>query len=391
MNGGVIQGGTLTASGGAELLINFGTLDGVALNGPLGIPNGARLYVTTNGLTLNSTMTLASDNLGSILQFNGTATLGGTGQVVYGGLQPMNDSVYDPTGTLTIGPNITLHGSSGVLQGSSSGSVINQGTIYTDASNLTMNLQYVINQGQLITSNGSSLYLNPFANQGQLSALDGSTLSAWYLTNSGVVSIDNTSTLQFTGDYVQTGGITMLNGGQLIPMTGGSLLVNGGTLTGGGFLNMAVTNSGVIDAGPAVGALVFTSNLVLQSSSALDFRIGGYTPVSQFGRIVLNNSLNLAGSLNVTLLNGFVPAPGSCFTVVTSQGPITGGFNNISPGFRIRTTDGAGSFVYSQTPTSIVLYDFQIDPQPYRPGPKATSPARTVRSPWKSPTPTAWE
>ena len=363
LNGGTIQGGTITSAGGAELLINYGTLDGVTLNSPLTVPNGARLYVTTNGLTLNSTMTLAGDNLGSILQFNGTATLGGTGQIVYGGPVPINDLVSDPSGPLTIGPGITIHG--GVVQGSTFGPVINQGTIYTDASNLTMNLLYVVNQGQILASNGSSLYLNPFSNQGQLSALNGSTLYAYYLTNSGVVSIDNTSTLQFTGDYVQTGGSTALNGGQLIPMTGGSFLVNGGTLSGCAILSMVVTNSATIDAGPAASALVFASNLVLQSSSALDFKIGGYSPVSQHGYIVLNNGLNLDGSLVVTLINGFVPAPGSGFAIVTSSGPITGSFTNVTQGFRIQTTDGAGSFVYSQTPTAIMLVDFQTDPQPY--------------------------
>jgi hypothetical protein len=365
LNGGTIQGGTITTSGSAQLIVENGVFDGVTLNGPLTVTNGATLSVTTNGLTLNSTLILGGDNFGANLQFNGTATLGGTGEVVYGGLFPYNDRVYAPSGTLTIGPGITIHGAGGLLEGSPAGPVINQGTIYTDTSNQTMNLNYVINQGQLIASNGSGLYLNPFSNQGQLSALNGSTLSAYYLTNSGAVCIDNTSTLQFTGDYVQIGGSTVLNGGQLIPMTGGSMLVAGGNLDGGAFLAMDVTNFGTINPGPATSALVFANNLVLQSSSVLDFQVGGYTPVSQYGYVVLSNGVNLAGSFAVTLINGFVPAPGSILTVLTSGGPITGGFTNVVLGFRSQTTDGAGSFVYSQTPNAIVLYDFQTNPQPY--------------------------
>jgi hypothetical protein len=365
LNGGAIQGGTITASGGAQLLVNSGTLDGVTLNGPLNVTNGATLSVTSNGLTLNSTLTLNGDNFGANLLFNGTATLGGTGEVVYGGLFPINDRVFAPSGTLTIGPGITIQTAGGTVQGSPAGPVINQGTIYTDTSNQTLNLYYVVNQGQLIASNGSDLNLNPFSNQGQLLALNSSTLFAYYLTNSGVVSIDNTSTLQFTGDYVQTGGSTVLDGGQLIPITGGSILVDGGNLDGGAFLTMAVTNFGTINPGPAASAFVFANNLVLQSSSVIDFQVGGYTPVSQYGYIVLSNGVNLAGSFAVTLINGFVPAPGSSLTVLTSGALITGGFTNVVPGFRIPTTDGAGSFVFSQTPNTIALDDFQIDPQPY--------------------------
>jgi hypothetical protein len=78
---------------------------------------------------------------------------------------------------------------------------------------------------------------------------------------------------------------------------------------------------------------------------------------------VLSNGVNLAGSLAVTLINGLVPTPGSSFTVLTSGAPITGGFINVTSGFRIQTTDGLGSFVYSQTPTSIVLDDFQPNSQ----------------------------
>jgi hypothetical protein len=365
LNGGTIQGGTITASGGAQLIVENGVFDGVTLNGPLLVTNGATLSVTTNGLTLNSTITLGGANFGANLQFNGVSTLGGTGIVVYGGIEPFNDRVYAPSGALTIGPGITIQAAGGSVQGSPNGMVINQGTINPGTSGQTLNLLYVINQGQLVASNGVILNLNPFSNQGQLAALNGSALIASSLTNSGAVGVDNTSTLQFSGDYVQTDGITVLDGGQLIPVTGGSMLINGGELNGGAFLNMVVTNSGTINPGPAASPLVFANNLVLQSSSAFDFQIGGSTPISQYGYVVLSNGVNLAGSFAVTLINGFVPTPGTTLTILTSSAPITGGFTNVVQGFRVQTTDGAGSFVYSQTDNAISLDDFQINPQPY--------------------------
>ncbi len=220
LNGGTIQGGTFTASGDAELLINSGILDGLTLNGPLTLPNGARLNVTTNGLTLNSTMTLAGDAFGSILQFNGTATLGGTGQVVYSALHPINDLVQVTSGTLTIGPGITFHGAGGALQGSASGPVINQGTIYTDASNLTMNLQYVVNEGQVLASNGSSLYLFSFTNadDGTVTVSGGTLTLDGSWSDSGVIS-GNLSFIELNGVFNTPGG-NFVNVGSTINING---------------------------------------------------------------------------------------------------------------------------------------------------------------------------
>ena len=57
LDGGTVLGGTITTAGGATLLVNNGTLDGVTLAGTLDVGNtvnGAELTVT-NGLVLNGT------------------------------------------------------------------------------------------------------------------------------------------------------------------------------------------------------------------------------------------------------------------------------------------------------------------------------------------------
>ena len=76
LSGGTIKGGTVTATGGAALLLPGGILDGVTLATAL-FQNTGRLDVK-HGLTLsNATLTAT----GSIY-FQGTQTLGGTGQVL---------------------------------------------------------------------------------------------------------------------------------------------------------------------------------------------------------------------------------------------------------------------------------------------------------------------
>jgi hypothetical protein len=350
LNGGTIRGGTVAATGGMQLILppsDSGTLDGVTLDTSVTISNEATLYVTANGVFLNNTtITLAASSYYTYLWFSGGGTLGGTGQVVMGGVEPQYDEVYGGSGAVTNGPSITIQGA-GSIQGDCANPLVNLGTISANLSNYTLAVSCLVNQGQLSALNGGLFF------------------SATVLTNSGAVTIGNGSTLQFHGNYVQTtGGSTVLEGGQLTPNNGGSVLIQGGSLGGGGFVNAIVTNFGSIVPGPAPSALVFSSNLVLNASSILDFQLGG-TAASQYGYAVLSNGLNLVGSLTVTLVNGFLPVSGSSFTVLTSGAPITGGFANITSGSRIQTLDGGGSFVYIQNANSIVLQNFQINDQAY--------------------------
>ena len=137
-----------------------------------------------------------------------------------------------------------------------------------------------------------------------------------------------------------------------------SSLIDDGSLEGGGFVNAIVTNFGSIVPAPAVALLVFSTNLVLTAGSTLNFQLGGSAP-TQYGTAVLSNGVNLAGNLAVSLVNSFVPATGSSFTVLTSVPTITGSFARYTSGSPIETIGGAGTFTYIQNANSIVLQNFQ--------------------------------
>ncbi len=135
--GGTLASGTLTDAGSAELVFTSsgGTLDGVTAASDLDLAsnNGAFAYVK-DGLTLsNSTVHLgnAAGSTYGYLYFEGTQTLGGTGTVLFGknGSNTINQN-YGGT-TLTIGPRVTVRGSSGTLGGAA---IVNQGTISADDS-----------------------------------------------------------------------------------------------------------------------------------------------------------------------------------------------------------------------------------------------------------------
>ena len=338
-----IDGGDATASS-----VNLGTFASISLDAlivsvgdNLTISNASTLAIRGGGAFVSGTVTLASDGSGAALQFYGTQTLDGTGQVLWAGSNPYDATVNAHSGTLTIGSGMTIRSN---VQGDHANYLVNQGTIIADASNQTTTITYFKNQGWLNVTNGAALV-----------AYD-------RVDNSGTVTIHNSSSLQFYGDYVQTIGATILDGGTLTPVSDsdGSVLIQGGSLGGGGIVDAVVTNSGSIIPGPAACALVFVRDVLLKSSSVLNFQLGGYAPIAQYGCAVLSNGVNLAGSLAVTLVNGFVPATGSSFTVLTSGPPITGGFVNAASGFRIQTADGGGSFVYIQNQNSIVLDYFLL-------------------------------
>ena len=134
--GGTILGGTVTATGGAELVATSsgGTLSGVTVNGPLDLTANGATATVTNGLTLNGTAMLgnAAGSTYGTLNFTGTQTLAGTGTVVFGKSASNNALIESTAGaTLTIGPLMTVRGSSGTLGGTS---IVNQGTISADDS-----------------------------------------------------------------------------------------------------------------------------------------------------------------------------------------------------------------------------------------------------------------
>ena len=116
LTGGTLKGGTLSQTGGAELVFTSsgGTLDEVTTGSDLDLASHLYAYATVkNGLTLDdATVYLgnASGTINGVLYFSGTQTLGGTGTVLFG--KSGSNQISDYSGTLTIGSGVTVRGSS---------------------------------------------------------------------------------------------------------------------------------------------------------------------------------------------------------------------------------------------------------------------------------------
>ena len=316
-DGGTILGGRLEFADGATLVPQTTvTLDGVTLGSDLTIPDGTNVHVR-NGLTLdNVTVTLQDGTVAFIpsrLRFLDSSTLGGTGDIFFGGTGDSNNLSGTTGFTFTIGPNITVHGTRGGSVGIL-GNLINQGTIAADTASRT------------ITISGSS-----FNNQGTASATNGGrfTLSST-VTNDGLLLAGTGSTIRLLGSgaITQNSGETRLAGGTVQATT---LSIQGGSLTGDGTVNGSVINASVVapgSGGDPTGTINISSSYQQTGTGSLQIDLAG-TASTDFDRLLITGNATLAGLLAVNVLNPFAPMLADVFTVLM-YASLTDGFDLFS-------------------------------------------------------------
>ena len=263
LDGGTLQNVTVNASGGAEVVVTGvgSTLDGVTLGANLDLTAAAAEASVINGLTLaNSTITIGdlAGHSASSLYFTNTETLGviagDTGTVQFGtSSNTANSPSYEP--------NIL-----GVYTGDT----------------LTV--------GAGITVQGN------FA--GDLGAASNFIDDAGTNINVGVIDADGAS----ANLAINTG--TLINQGTLEATNGGALTVN----------NLA-PNAGTIKSG--AGSLVsIVGNLIQTATGVIAVDLGGAL-ANQFGQLKVSGLAQLAGALDVSLVNGFTPTAGTAFKIIT--------------------------------------------------------------------------
>ena len=309
--GGQITGGTVVGVDGSHLNVTSNsTLDGVTLESDVWINNGL-ILTSRNGLTLNgSTVTVAPTGGNALLEFSGTQTLDGTGEVVFGGTGGHGFVRPRDNGELTIGSGITIRtqGSHNATVGVPTLGLVNQGRIVSET------------PGRSITVEGTS-----WSNEGILEAAGGTLnpVGSWsnsgtLAVSSGTVNLGGVFTITDLGDFDRTGGTVNLTG--TLTNTGSTLALNAST----GTWNLA---GGQITGGTVVG--VDGSHLNVTSNSTLD----GVTLESD---VWINNGLILTSRNGLTL-------NGSTVTVAPTGGNALLEFSGT------QTLDGTGEVVFGGT------------------------------------------
>ena len=134
-------------------------------------------------------------------------------------------------------------------------------------------------------------------------------------------------TQQFV-DYTQTGGVLRLSGGNVILPSYPTF--QGGQIAGTGTISLTtLASSSRIAPGFSAGTLTISGGYSQAASGVLDLEIGGTAPGSEYDQLCITGAATLGGTANVSLINGFVPAFGQSFTLLT-RGSGSGTFTNLN-------------------------------------------------------------
>ena len=327
--GGMVVGGTLAGDG--QLLVSgTGTLDGMILDVSGSIETTGTLNVVNN-LELNNTLTLETGgwSYGPIytsLYFSGEQSVSGLGEVILSDYTRVQST---DSGTLTIGPDITMRTGTGSGRlGAVGERLVNQGTILAETPGQTINIHGTdwLSEG-VIRSLGGTISLNDtWTNSGLIDASVGN-ISGGNGENQGTIIVGPDRTFSVSGDYIQTNGTTTVEGGTLDPS--GDVELLGGVLEGNGIILSNVSNSAMVSPGTSAGRLTIQGDYTQTVEGVLDVEIAGLLAGHDFDVLIVSGTATLDGTLELTLLDGFSPAPDDDFKVVSS-GARLGSFVDIS-------------------------------------------------------------
>jgi cyclophilin family peptidyl-prolyl cis-trans isomerase len=186
----------------------------------------------------------------------------------------------------------------------------------------------------------------------------------WKGQKEGLVIVEDAQRVDYFGG---TGGTTALNvpAGGLTLSGRPTFFDTGASITGSGMLTVAadaalglregislsqsVLNQGTIEPGLRIGS-VKVQSYQQTASGILAIDLGGTAAESQYDQVFVNGAAQLDGTLRVSLLNGFLPALGNSFTVL-SAGGIAGDFAN----YELPQLDEALSWQVSKSLDAVTL------------------------------------
>lgn len=179
---------------------------------------------------------------------------------------------------------------------------------------------------------GGDLYVG-FAWLGTLSVLDGAAVTSdngfvgTTFGGMGDVIIQGPGSVWSNADDVSvTSVLTVAEGGILVA---DSVLVEAmGQLDGDGAIEALVTNEGIVRPGYPTGTLTINGSFGNGATGDLRIELAGRDP-GGFDAIAVEGPVLLGGTLNVSLIDGFIPIAGDTFTIITANF-ISGDFNLIT-------------------------------------------------------------
>ena len=336
-----IDGGTFATSGlaNAQLLqFNSGTLQ---MNGPLtvgatGLFGSTVTVLTEQDLSVRDTLTV---DAGATLTMAGGTTGGETGAVVNNGLISGAGSIHgtmfnDSGGEIQVisGQNLSL---TGIFN-------TNNGQITLAGGHVHFTDDLTNGATGLVIGNGTLRVDNGLTNNGDMALSATTNVIGDVTNNTGGTIISAGGTTTFFDDV--TNNAEIRTNANSFSVYFGSYAGNGDTGTG------TVIMEGDLKPGSSPGTMSFAGDLMFGPAAGLEIEIGGVTAGSEFDVVSVADEIALGGTLDIQLINGFLPSAGDSFEIVTAA-DVQGVFDNeLFP-----TLTGGLQWSIEYQPTSVSL------------------------------------
>ena len=139
-------------------------------------------------------------------------------------------------------------------------------------------------------------------------------------------SLEFVNRLDLGGNSMTKTGEGTLTFSNTLNAGGGAVDCQQGICNGSGNIAGNLTNSGAqLAPGNSPGRLSVDGTFVQTADGTLNIELGGTVPGDEYDQLVVDGTVDLAGTLSVTLLDGFDPSPGSSFEVVTGSSIVDSG------------------------------------------------------------------
>jgi hypothetical protein len=323
----------IITDGEANGLVVQGNYIGTDLTGELALGNhGAGVFISSPGVLVGGLTATPGTGPGNVVSANGNGPDDGggiafsasaSGDTAEGNIVGLDASGTTPlgkfpeAGIVSDGPDVTIGGTAAgagnIISGDLEGVVL-------ETANATADMV----QGNYVGTDISgthavaNLYGVVIASGATNNTIGGTAAGAGNVisgnTTDGVLIASNGTTGEVVaGNFIgtdNTGNAVLLNVGNAVEIDAGAQATVSGSVTGN------VSNAGTIDLSEP-GLLNITGNYTQLAAGTLALGVGGATAGTQFDQLNVSGTATLAGTLSVSLLNGFVPPPASTYQVLT--------------------------------------------------------------------------
>jgi len=314
----LVTGGAIAIASNDRLSSGSGTLtlNGGALRYDAAFDNLRAVTLGASGGTLDTQGYSVTHSTG--ISGTGALTKAGSGTLTLAAANTYSGDTHLATGTLAVGDDAAL--GTGTLQ-LDGGTLTGSGAAHTLANAVSFNADTTLGGSQDLTFTGAWTLTKNRDLTVANSAL--TTISGAIGESGGTRSLAKygSGTLVLTGANTYTGGTLIAEGTVKINNSTGSAfgsgavtVADGATLTGAGHFSGAFQNNGTYSPGNSP-VLATLSSFNQGSTGVLEIQIGGLVRGTEYDALNVTGALTFDGQLDVTLLNGFLPASGASFNL----------------------------------------------------------------------------